>query len=196
MSLIAPQSRRSAAETAAGGTQFWPRVPPNFFGIPFGLAGLAEAWYAASPTLGTSAVVPDAIDIVAAVAWLADWPVDRRRRGPGEVSPPGTSCPRWRAVCLRHRYHRRHYAIHWSDWLSYHDHAPSRPTAGAPLATSGLDPLAMGSGTRHGRRIPGLRAVTAAQPRLRFRVLDLAGGTGPGRANVHSEELCPTSECD
>lgn len=87
MSLIAPQSRRSAAETAAGGTQFWPRVPPNFFGIPFGLAGLAEAWYAASPTLGTSAVVPDAIDIVAAVAWLADWPVDRRRRGPGEVSP-------------------------------------------------------------------------------------------------------------
>jgi len=66
MSLIAPWSRVSAA----GGTKFWPRVPPNFFGIPFGLAGLAEAWSAAAPTLGTPVVVPDAIDIVAAVAWL------------------------------------------------------------------------------------------------------------------------------
>jgi tellurite resistance protein len=66
MSLIASQSRRSAA----GGARFWPRVPPNLFGIPFGLAGLAEAWDAASATLGTPAAVPDAIDIVAAVAWL------------------------------------------------------------------------------------------------------------------------------
>jgi tellurite resistance protein len=47
----------------------WPRVPPNFFAIPFGLAGLAEAWHAAGLTLGTSAVIPDAIDIVAAAAW-------------------------------------------------------------------------------------------------------------------------------
>jgi tellurite resistance protein len=53
------------------GSPLWPRVPPNFFGIPFGLAGLAEAWHAAAPTLGTSTVVPNAIDIVAAVAWLA-----------------------------------------------------------------------------------------------------------------------------
>ena len=66
MSLVAPQSRISRA----GGTQRWPQVPPNFFGIPFGLAGLAEAWSAASPTLGTSAAVPDAIDIVAAAVWL------------------------------------------------------------------------------------------------------------------------------
>jgi hypothetical protein len=55
MSLIASQSGRSAA----GGARFWPRVPPSFSGIPFGLAGLAEAWDAASATLGTPAAVPD-----------------------------------------------------------------------------------------------------------------------------------------
>jgi tellurite resistance protein len=71
-----PRSRENAAGVAgvplAGhGARFWPRVPPNFFGIPFGLTGLAEAWHAAAPTLGTSAVVPDVIDIVAALAWLA-----------------------------------------------------------------------------------------------------------------------------
>lgn len=49
----------------------WPRVPPNFFSIPFGLLGLAEAWHAAALTLGTSVVVPNAIDIVAAATWLA-----------------------------------------------------------------------------------------------------------------------------
>jgi tellurite resistance protein len=45
-------------------------VPPNLFGIPLGLAGLAEAWHAAGPTLGPSLVIPDAIDIVAAAAWV------------------------------------------------------------------------------------------------------------------------------
>jgi len=48
----------------------WPGVPPNFFGIPFGLVGLSEAWHAASRTLGASAVVPDAVDILAASVWL------------------------------------------------------------------------------------------------------------------------------
>lgn len=75
MSLTAPQSGKGTAEapaaTRAGhGARFWPRVPPNLFGIPFGLAGLAEAWSAASPTLGTSVAVADAIDVAAAAAWL------------------------------------------------------------------------------------------------------------------------------
>jgi tellurite resistance protein len=47
-----------------------PRVPPNFFGIVLGLVGLAEAWGAAIPTLGTSLVIPDAADILAAAVWL------------------------------------------------------------------------------------------------------------------------------
>jgi hypothetical protein len=75
MSLVAPRPGKGTAEAPAAprsghGAQFWPRVPPNFFGIPFGLAGLAEAWSAASPTLGTPAAVADATDIVAAAAWL------------------------------------------------------------------------------------------------------------------------------
>jgi tellurite resistance protein len=46
------------------------RVPPNRFGVPLGLAGLATAWHAAGARLGTSAAVPGAIDILAAVALL------------------------------------------------------------------------------------------------------------------------------
>jgi tellurite resistance protein len=49
-------------------TQARPRVPPNRFGVPLGLAGLATAWHAAGAKLGTSAAVPGAIDILAAVA--------------------------------------------------------------------------------------------------------------------------------
>jgi tellurite resistance protein len=45
-----------------------PRVPPNRFGVPLGLAGLATAWHAAGTKLGTSPAVPGAIDILAAVA--------------------------------------------------------------------------------------------------------------------------------
>ena len=46
------------------------RVPPNRFGIPLGLAGLATAWHAAGAKLGTSPAVPDAVDILAAVVLL------------------------------------------------------------------------------------------------------------------------------
>jgi hypothetical protein len=45
-------------------------VPPNRFGVPLGLAGLATAWHAAGPKLGTSPAVPDAIDILAGVVLL------------------------------------------------------------------------------------------------------------------------------
>lgn len=43
------------------------RMPPNFFAIAFGLAGLAEAWQAAVPVLGVPEGVPRALDILAAV---------------------------------------------------------------------------------------------------------------------------------
>src|SRR5579864_5998934 len=47
-----------------------PRVPPNRFGVPLGLAGLATAWHAAGAKLGTSPAVPGAIDILAAAVLL------------------------------------------------------------------------------------------------------------------------------
>jgi tellurite resistance protein len=46
------------------------RVPPNLFAIPFGLAGLVEAWHAAEPVLHTPAAVPDVISVLAALAWI------------------------------------------------------------------------------------------------------------------------------
>ena len=47
-----------------------PRVPPNLFSIALGIAGLAQAWDAAVPLLGTPRVVPDALSILDAVLWL------------------------------------------------------------------------------------------------------------------------------
>ncbi|HUC23871.1 MAG TPA: hypothetical protein VMA73_14275 [Streptosporangiaceae bacterium] len=46
-----------------------PRVPPNFFGIAFGLAGLGGAWHAAAKPLGVWIAVADVIFIVAAAVW-------------------------------------------------------------------------------------------------------------------------------
>jgi tellurite resistance protein len=59
-----------AALAVSRDVRFRPRVPPNFFGIALGLVGLAEAWRAAVPILGTSSVIPDAANIVAATVWL------------------------------------------------------------------------------------------------------------------------------
>jgi tellurite resistance protein len=47
------------------------RIPPNLFGVAFGIAGLAEAWQASESTLGTPQAVPDAISILATCVWLA-----------------------------------------------------------------------------------------------------------------------------
>ncbi len=47
-----------------------PRVPPNLFGIALGIAGLAQAWHAAVPVLGTLQAVPGALDVLAAALWL------------------------------------------------------------------------------------------------------------------------------
>ncbi len=47
-----------------------PRVRPNLFGIALGIAGLAQAWHAAVPVLGTPQAVPGALDVLAAALWL------------------------------------------------------------------------------------------------------------------------------
>jgi tellurite resistance protein len=47
-----------------------PRVPPNLFAIALGIAGLAQAWQAAVPLLGTPQAVPNALSILDAALWL------------------------------------------------------------------------------------------------------------------------------
>jgi tellurite resistance protein len=46
------------------------RIPPNFFGIAFGLSGLAAAWLYASAAFGAPAAVGNAIAVLAAVTWV------------------------------------------------------------------------------------------------------------------------------
>ena len=47
-----------------------PRVPPNLFAIALGIAGLAQAWDAAVPLLGTPQAIPDGLSILAAALWV------------------------------------------------------------------------------------------------------------------------------
>jgi tellurite resistance protein len=47
-----------------------PVITPNFFGIAFGLAGLAEVWTLAAPTLGVSVAVGRGLSLVATSVWL------------------------------------------------------------------------------------------------------------------------------
>ena len=47
-----------------------PRVPPNLFAIALGIAGLAQAWHAAVPVLGTGQAVADVLDVLDAALWL------------------------------------------------------------------------------------------------------------------------------
>jgi tellurite resistance protein len=49
---------------------FGPRVPPNLFAIALGTAGLAQAWQAAVPVLGTAQAVPDTLSVLDAAVWL------------------------------------------------------------------------------------------------------------------------------
>jgi tellurite resistance protein len=46
------------------------RIPPNFFGIAFGLTGLSVAWHTSRAVLGVPVAVSDTIAILAAVVWL------------------------------------------------------------------------------------------------------------------------------
>ena len=47
-----------------------PRVPPSLFAIALGIAGLAQAWHAAVPLLGTPQAIPDGLSILDAALWL------------------------------------------------------------------------------------------------------------------------------
>jgi tellurite resistance protein len=46
------------------------RMPPNFFGIAFGFAGLSEAWNESRAVISVPAAIPAAIAVLAAVSWL------------------------------------------------------------------------------------------------------------------------------
>jgi tellurite resistance protein len=46
------------------------RIPPNFFGIAFGLTGLSAAWNVSRAILGVPGIVPGAIATIAAAVWL------------------------------------------------------------------------------------------------------------------------------
>jgi tellurite resistance protein len=48
----------------------FPKIPLNFFGIPFGLAGLAEVWTVAASQHSSPEVIPEIIWLVSAAAWL------------------------------------------------------------------------------------------------------------------------------
>jgi len=47
------------------------RLPPNLFGMAFGLCGLAEVWSVATKTLGTPVAVANSIYVVAGAVWVA-----------------------------------------------------------------------------------------------------------------------------
>ena len=48
-----------------------PVIPPNFFGISFGLSGLAEVWILAAPTVGVSDIVGRVLAGFATAVWVA-----------------------------------------------------------------------------------------------------------------------------
>jgi tellurite resistance protein len=66
---VALVETRADTETTGGG-RFLPVIPPNFFGISFGLAGLAEVWTLASPTLGLVDIVGRVLALAATSVWV------------------------------------------------------------------------------------------------------------------------------
>jgi tellurite resistance protein len=62
--------RRQGGKQRTGGRRTLPVIPPNFFGISFGLAGLAEVWILAAPTLGVTDVVGRVLALFATCIWV------------------------------------------------------------------------------------------------------------------------------
>jgi hypothetical protein len=60
-------TRDAALAPARHGT--FPILPPNFFGIAFGLSGLAEVWRLAAPMVGLTVVIGEVLAIFAACVW-------------------------------------------------------------------------------------------------------------------------------
>ncbi len=48
-------------------------MPPNTFGIPFGIAGLAQCWGNAARQDLVPQFLPNALLILAAAVWAASW---------------------------------------------------------------------------------------------------------------------------
>jgi tellurite resistance protein len=60
------------------------RIPPGFFGVALGLAGLAGLWAFAATTFGGPAAVGDALGVLAAVVWVGLM-VAYLRQGPRRI---------------------------------------------------------------------------------------------------------------
>jgi tellurite resistance protein len=78
-----------------------PRVPLNFFSIPFGLAGLGGTWLALADDGGMSRSVANGLFVVSAAVWLvvlggylghllSEWPAFRRDLLDADASPFGS----------------------------------------------------------------------------------------------------------
>jgi tellurite resistance protein len=61
------------------------RIPPNLFGVALGLAGLADAWWAAAMAVGVPLVVSNVIYALAAIVWLGLL-VGYIRQGPRQIA--------------------------------------------------------------------------------------------------------------
>ncbi|MEU4681019.1 hypothetical protein [Micromonospora sp. NPDC023737] len=72
------------------------RIPPSYFGIPFGLAGLANTWTVAGQDGGAPTSIGDALLALAALTWLAvlaaygAYALPRPRRLVGDMVDPIT----------------------------------------------------------------------------------------------------------
>ncbi|MCW2994567.1 MAG: family transporter [Conexibacter sp.] len=68
--LTSMTSHRDPGAVAPGPTVSLDELPPNFYAIPFGVAGLAVAWRVAESVLSTPAVIADALFVIAAALWM------------------------------------------------------------------------------------------------------------------------------
>jgi tellurite resistance protein len=68
--MDARRASPSLASPNGCGVKVLTRFPPNFFAIPFGLAGLANVWRLMADFNGTPGAVSDVLFIAAAVSWL------------------------------------------------------------------------------------------------------------------------------
>jgi tellurite resistance protein len=65
------EMRHEASQVLPGDQARWrPRILPNLFGIPFGIAGLADVWDVARPVLGTSPAIANALYLASGAIWL------------------------------------------------------------------------------------------------------------------------------
>jgi tellurite resistance protein len=79
-----PRQPRLDERTGVGVVSAVVRIPPNFFGIALGLAGLSALWAFAEASFGAPAMVGAALGILAAVIWIG-LTVAYLRQGPRRI---------------------------------------------------------------------------------------------------------------